>query len=336
MGTVTTASGPNSTAIGFLSTASGNGSIVIGNGSFSTALSSVAIGTSVKATGNWSVALGNYIGTNGKLGSFAIGDYDGTSLVNDADNQMLMRFLGGYKFHLSDATLAMAISSAGNVGIGLGAPDFPLSFSQALGDKISLWSNSSTSYGFGIQSGLLQIHTDVSYADIAFGYGSSTAFTETMRITGTGTVGIGTTTPNHMLDVNGYIQCWQVVETSDSRFKRDITPIQNALQRVTHLNGYNYYWKNMQLDSSLQAGVIAQEVQLLFPELVNEDDQGMLSVNYSGLIAVLIESIKDQQHRLEHQHEQMQSQQRQIEKQQDQIDMLEQLFLEIRTKDDKR
>ncbi|MEO6252232.1 MAG: hypothetical protein ABIO79_02970 [Ferruginibacter sp.] len=78
----------------------------------------------------------------------------------------------------------------GNLGIGNSTPAFPISFAPALGDKISLWSNSTNSYGFGIQGGLLQIHSDVSTADIAFGYGSSAAFTERMRITNSGANGM--------------------------------------------------------------------------------------------------------------------------------------------------
>ncbi|MBL0335527.1 MAG: hypothetical protein IPP73_09530 [Chitinophagaceae bacterium] len=94
----------------------------------------------------------------------------------------------------------------GNLGIGASTPAFPISFGPALGDKISLWSNSTNSYGFGIQSSQLQIHTDISAADIVFGYGSSAAMTERMRIKGNGLVGIGTSAPLEKLQVSGNIK----------------------------------------------------------------------------------------------------------------------------------
>jgi hypothetical protein len=84
----------------------------------------------------------------------------------------------------------------GNVGIGTSTPGFPLNFASTSGDKISLWGGSGAHYGVGIQGGLLQIHTDIVSSDITFGYGSSGAFTEKMRIKGNGNVGIGTSTPN--------------------------------------------------------------------------------------------------------------------------------------------
>ena len=87
------------------------------------------------------------------------------------------------------------VGTNGNVGIGNTNPESRLSFSSDLGEKISLWGNSSNNYGFGIQNSLLQIHTADVGADIAFGYGSSTSFTERMRIKGNGNVGIGNTNP---------------------------------------------------------------------------------------------------------------------------------------------
>ena len=93
------------------------------------------------------------------------------------------------------------IKGNGNVGIGTSTPGFPLNFANALGDKISLFGNSGAHYGFGIQNSVLQIHTDASVADVAFGYGTSAGFTETMRIKGNGRLGIGTNSPASVLSI---------------------------------------------------------------------------------------------------------------------------------------
>lgn len=93
----------------------------------------------------------------------------------------------------------------GNVAIGTASPGFPLTFPNTLGDKISLWGASGNHFGFGIQGSLLQIHTDSSASDIVFGFGSSAAFTERMRIKGNGNVSIGTASGGHQLTVQGGI-----------------------------------------------------------------------------------------------------------------------------------
>ena len=104
------------------------------------------------------------------------------------------------------------IKGNGNVGIGTSAPDYPLQFKTVLGDKISLYGGTGNHVGFGVQGNLLQIHSDFVTTDVAFGYGSSTAFNETMRVKGNGNVGIGTTTPVYPLqfksDLGDKISLW--------------------------------------------------------------------------------------------------------------------------------
>jgi hypothetical protein len=90
-----------------------------------------------------------------------------------------------------------------------------------------------------------------------------------------------------------------LTQNSDTRLKKDIRPLQNPLQKLIQLNGYNYYWIHPNSDQNLQTGVLAQEVQKFFPDLVKENEKGILSVNYSGLIPVMIESIKEQQQQID-------------------------------------
>jgi hypothetical protein len=104
----------------------------------------------------------------------------------------------------------------GNVVIGTSTPGIPLSMGSSVGDKISLWGSSGNTYGFGIQNGLLQIHTNDVATDVAFGYGSSAAMTETMRIKGSGNVGIGTANPTYKLDVNGTARVASKLTVDDS------------------------------------------------------------------------------------------------------------------------
>jgi hypothetical protein len=84
-----------------------------------------------------------------------------------------------------------------------------------------------------------------------------------------------------------------VNSSSDENLKKDITTIENALEKVNQLRGVNFTWKDTDEKSK---GVIAQELQKVFPELVSEDSNG-LSINYSGLIGVLIEAIKELQYK---------------------------------------
>ena len=82
---------------------------------------------------------------------------------------------------------------SGNIGIGMSVPGFPLNFPSTVGDKISLYGESGTHYGFGIQGSLLQIHTSTAGDNIAFGYGSSASFTERARIINEGEIGMDIT-----------------------------------------------------------------------------------------------------------------------------------------------
>jgi hypothetical protein len=78
-----------------------------------------------------------------------------------------------------------------------------------------------------------------------------------------------------------------VTETSDKAFKSNIQPLTNTLEKIKQITGYKY-----NLNSQPSMGVIAQDVEKVFPELVH-GFEGQKSLQYSGLIGVLVEAVKD-------------------------------------------
>lgn len=118
---------------------------------------------------------------------------------------------------------------------------------------------------------------------------------------GSGNVGIGATSPGgYKLYVNGSAYSTGGWGGSDIRWKKNIVPIENALESVLQLQGVNYEWKveeykDKNFDEGRQIGVIAQDVEKVLPELVRTDNEGYKAVSYEKLTVVLVEAIKEQQ-----------------------------------------
>ena len=92
--------------------------------------------------------------------------------------------------------------------------------------------------------------------------------------------------------------------SSDLRFKKDVIALDNTLQNVLKLNGVSYQWNTDEFDNrgftdDKQIGLIAQDVELVYPELVNTAADGYKSVDYQSLSAILVEAIKEQQKTIE-------------------------------------
>ena len=81
-----------------------------------------------------------------------------------------------------------------------------------------------------------------------------------------------------------------VQANSDIKLKTNIRPLENCLDKISRIGGYRY--ERIDLDNKEQIGVIAQEVEAEFPELVSEHE-GTKSVSYGNLVAVAFEAIKE-------------------------------------------
>ncbi|AFY01325.1 hypothetical protein Bdt_1630 [Bdellovibrio bacteriovorus str. Tiberius] len=113
-----------------------------------------------------------------------------------------------------------------------------------------------------------------------------------------GSVGIGVLNPAYMLHVNGTAGGTSWANTSDRRFKRNIATIDSSLEKVLQLRGVTYDWRTDEFpqknfEKGPQVGLIAQEVQTVFPDVVTKDNDGFLAVQYANLVAPLIEAVKE-------------------------------------------
>ena len=89
------------------------------------------------------------------------------------------------------------------------------------------------------------------------------------------------------------LQVGAVYATSDERLKTDISIIENALDNIDKLNGVYYKWKDGHNGNKRELGVIAQDIQRQFPELIHVGADGFLTVDYPRLTGVLIEGVKE-------------------------------------------
>jgi len=124
-------------------------------------------------------------------------------------------------------------------------------------------------------------------------------------------IGIGVVDPGtHKLYVNGTAYATRGFWASDLRFKKNIKPIDSPIDKISNIRGVSFEWKRSQyqdkgLSDGEHYGVIAQEIEQVLPEIVEEGPNGDKAVSYIELIPILTEAIKEQQKQLEEQHRQI-------------------------------
>jgi hypothetical protein len=296
VGKTSEAKGTNSMALGYNAIANASYTTALGystraNGSYATAIgfSSVADGTNALATGQNTSASGAYSSsfgwqTNAKaLGAMAVGVYnDNTDNPNTSIEQSTDRIFQIGNGNSGVRSNALTVLRNGNSGVGVTDPVFILDVGARMriratpGFTAGLWLNNEANTA---SSAFVGMRSDT---ELGF-YGQ------------TGTFGwrfyVNTTTGNAFLQGG-------LTQNSDARLKKDIIPLSNSLEAIQQLSGYSYHWKDAS-NPDEQIGLLAQEIQKVYPQLVKENEQGTLSVNYSGMVPVLLEAIKEQQKQIE-------------------------------------
>lgn len=177
-----------------------------------------------------------------------------------------------------------------NVGIGTACPQASLDIRN--GGEVRLEASSTGIHFIDTDAGdaNFQIKT-LSLSDLTIS--TSNPVNPLMCFRDSRRVGIGTTNPTCELDVNGQVRGVGITDDSDIRLKKDIHKIKNTLERITKLQGINYYWKDEGQETGMQMGLTAQEVEKVFPEAVFTDENGYKSLYYEKFTAVIIEAVKE-------------------------------------------
>ena len=95
------------------------------------------------------------------------------------------------------------------------------------------------------------------------------------------------------VDQKGRVTDATVGTPSDQRLKKDWVALTNSAEKLGQITPYAYRWK--QGDEQMHLGVMAQEVERVFPSLVHTRDDGFRTVNYPGLIPPMLNALQEQQ-----------------------------------------
>ena len=275
MGSLTIASGNSSTSMGASTEASGNYSTAMGAQTFAIGYASTAMGQETYAVGYASTAMGQYTGTSGDASTamgaqtFAIG-YASTAMGSSTEaSGDASTAMGSGTAASGDNSTAMGVltEASGNSSTAMGA-------GTTASDYGSLVIGRSNLLGSTVTNSATEFSTD----NTAFVIGNGTFNNRSDALT---VLFDGTTTIAGDLSIN-----------SDARLKANIISLGSTLAKLLQIDGKSYTMKKDE-NKKQKIGVLAQDIEKVFPELVSESN-GIKSVNYQGLIPVLINALKEQ------------------------------------------
>jgi hypothetical protein len=217
-------------------------------------------------------------------------------------------------------SVALGTDTTGNYmsGVSAGNAGIVISHTPAEGSSATI------SLVSGVVSGSAQIDVASTTGDVALGTRTSGNYVATITA-GTGVSTTGATTGEGIahtisigqsvatsasptfagLTINGAITATGDITaffTSDKRHKNNIQIIPNALEKVRALNGVTWEWNddvNEVTKAAPKTGLIAQEVQAVLPEVVKQKEDGYLGLDYSKMMGLMVEAIKEQQLQIE-------------------------------------
>lgn len=220
----------------------------------------------------------------------------GFSESNVSDNRLVLKAGGNIGIGTSDPSSRLEVNGT----IHMNGENSALVVDNGTNGRLGIVKKSGISPAFAAASGNSMFFCTSSSSDLRNNISSATLTTR-LIITDAGDVGIGTLTPSYKLHVNGSVAGFGAYNTlSDSTFKTNVSPIKNGLNKIMALQPKSYDWKReeypeMNFEKGKGLGFIAQEVEPIVPEMVQIDDKGIYTLQYSELIPILVKAIQEQQ-----------------------------------------
>ena len=287
-----TASGGSSVALGNYNYATGDATIALGKENWAEGASTVAIGFKNHAAGGGSIALGQENiawGTTNFTAGYQNVAGDTNSAVGTGGSATA---IGKYNTASADASMAL---NRGTTATNQAATSMGLGTTADNVGMLAVGVNNAA--GIGDTTSDQYYYADGEYTGappgVAFVVGNGDVNTEN---------GLAGSNPSNAFVVNydgSATLSGDLTINSDMRLKSNIISLSGALSKLLAIDGKTYTMKSNEKDAKI--GLLAQDVQKVLPELVKEadDTEGTLSVNYQGLIPVLINAIKEQQKQID-------------------------------------
>jgi hypothetical protein len=187
----------------------------------------------------------------------------------------------------------LVVDDDGNIGVGLEEPAYRL---DIIGDRIR---PRDADEEF---AKTLDLRVDGNNVDVATSNGDLFLHSNTgntiLQPFGRN-VGIGTQNPAFKLDVAGAVHATSFPTSSDARLKRDVTELGDVLEKLEQIQPVSFAWNARyralgRATDHREIGLIGQEVESVFPELVTTwGSEEYRAIDYARLTAVLVEGIKE-------------------------------------------
>lgn len=241
------------------------------------------------------------------------GDVTGTGTITNLANVSFATTIAANSVALGtdttgDYVASMTAGTGITVGTATGEGSTPVITNTGVtsnvagtGISVSGGTGAVTITNSGVTSAVAGTGVSVSGATgaVTFSIGQAVATSSNVQFNSLG-IGMAASATAGRIDATNDIVAFS---SSDIRFKENITPIENALDKISKISGNTYDWKaENKAEHGYEGndvGVIAQEIEAVLPQLVQTRENGYKAVKYDKLVALLIEGIKEQQIQIE-------------------------------------